>query len=236
MDNQIKLVNMARYYEDLPGQNEALNFIESRLSEGTLTKAAELYRDNPLDAKFTQINATPNRNSRVVLPNFPLYIQHDNKGDHDRDGRPDAWQTCNVTPTALDRECRSKIGSRYNHGNLVKLMARHGVTSRFSVSTPNDSIKACLRAGQPVIWSNKLTHGGHIVVVIGYDDTQKKYLIADPWGEPSPTNSSRTRWSYNKAARKPYWLNYSSFDTVNANGYNYHKKEHWCHLTSKAGH
>ena len=137
-----------------------------------------------------------------------------------------------VSPTALDKVVRQKFGSRYVHSNLVKLMRLYGVKSDFDVSTTHEEIKANLRAGNPCIWSNKLTHGGHIAVIIGYDDDNQYYVIADPYGEPSPRNRARTSWGY-VDSRKPYKLSYKSFDTVNANGYGYYKREHWVHLCSK---
>lgn len=238
----IDLVLAAKYTTgDLPHQNEAWQWLQRHIEPAALDYFANKYRDAPKEVKVSQ-------SEEVRLLNFPLISQRDNPGNFDGDQRADWLQTCNVTscamvinfltknkvtPTQLDQIVRRKYGSRYVHKNLVKLMRDYGVISEFDVSTTHDEIKESLDAGNPVIWSNKLTRGGHIAVVIGYNDSEGYYVIADPYGEPSPVNAARTSWKY-KDVRTPYKLSYKSFDTVNANGYNYYKKEHWCHLCKKA--
>lgn len=221
---------------DLEHQNQAFNFVQSKLSQEEMQQFMTMFRNNPNNITY-----------KHFLKDFPIISQRDFEGDGDRDGVLDKWQTCNihcchmvikyltgktVSPKQLDYDVRSKFGSRYVHSNLVRLLAMYGVRSTFDVSTTHAEMKAHLKNGNPIIWSNLLTHSGHLVCITGFDDDNNFYQIHDPYGEPSPRNPERTKWQY-QDVRKPYNLSYSSFDTVNANGYNYYKKEHWAHLCQK---
>lgn len=227
----ISIVDAFNYYSEQPYQTEAIKYLDSQIDEKTRSKFGNLFRNDTGDNKH-------------FLENFSYISQRDAIGDWNNDGRLEKWQTCNVTsvamvvefltgkkvtPKQLDYLVRKKFGSRYVHSNLVKLLKLYGIHSDFDVSTTHKEIKQCLREGNPVIWSNKLTHGGHIVVITGYDDDNLAYQIHDPYGEPFPTNTARTKWRY-RDIRSPYLLSYRSFNTVNMNGYLYYKKEHWCHL------
>ena len=229
MNTPISLVNAFKYYQGETHQNEAVEYLDRQIDPLIKSKFARIYRGET---------------NKHFLKNFPYISQRDAVGDWNRDGTLDKYQTCNVTasgmvieyltgkkvtPKRLDYEVRTQFGSRYVHSNLVKLLGLYGVHSDFDVSTTHDEIKANLKAGNPVIWSNRLTHGGHIAVITGYDDDNFCYQIHDPYGEPFPVNKERTLWQY-KDIRQPYLLSYKSFNTVNANGTGYYKKEHWCHL------
>lgn len=221
---------------NLEHQIKAFDYLESTLTDLEIESFIKLFR--------AKENALQFKNS---LSNFPLISQRDFIGDNDKDGVADKWQTCNihcchmvikfltgkhVSPLELDNTVRAKFGSRYVHSNLVKLLALYGVKSVFDVSTSHAEIKHHLKQNLPIIWSNKLTHGGHLVCISGFDDDNLYYEITDPYGEPSPANAEKTKWIY-KDSRQSYKLSYQSFDIVNANGFNYGKKEHWTHLCSK---
>ncbi len=221
---------------NLEHQTKAFDYLESVLTDVEIENFLKLFRVNDSIPKY-----------KISLSNFPLISQRDFVGDGDGDGTADKWQTCNIhcchmvikyltgktiSPVELDRTVRTKFGSRYVHANLVKLLALYGVKSVFDVSTSHAEIKAHLKQNKPIIWSNKLTHGGHLVCITGFDDDNLYYEIADPYGEPSPVTKDRTKWNY-QDSRRIYKLSYQSFDIVNANGFNYGKKEHWTHLCSK---
>lgn len=230
MNQPISIVDAFNYYSSLPHQVEAINYLNEVLPDNIRSQFGEKFR-----------NKTGNKH---FLPNFPYISQRDAVGDWNGDGRLDKYQTCqvtcvamvinyltgkNVTPKELDARVRSEFGSRYVHHNLVKLMGLYGVHSDFDVKTTHEEIKECLRSGNPVIWSNKLTHSGHLACITGYDDDNFCYQITDPFGECFPTNLKRTSWRY-KDIRKPYLLSYKSFNIVNANSFSAWHKEHWCHL------
>lgn len=224
---------------NLVHQNQAFDWVQSLLTDEELATFADVFRQNPESLV---------KQDSVILPKFPLLSQRDVQGDFDKDGTLDKYQTCNITccamviqyltgvqitPSVLRSEIQAKFGSRYVHSNLVKLLKVYGVKSTFDVSVSHEEIKQCLSEGNPVIWSNKLTRSGHIVVLTGYDDSNRCYRVHDPYGEPHAiAGTSKTQWTY-EDTRKPYYLSYKAFDTVNANGVNYYRREHWAHLCQK---
>ena len=173
--------------------------------------------------------------SKVKLVN-----QRDNHADRDRDGKDDSFQTCNVhavkmaifaltgkdvSIAELDSAVIKMRDSRYSHANLVTLMAKYGVKSVFSTSTTIETIQKHFDKGLPIISSGKLTRGGHIVFVAGYEQG-KGYLVYDPYGEPFGKPGA---WKY-KDVRKPYYLSDASFKNSGMNGIG--ASGHWVHLLS----
>jgi hypothetical protein len=232
MPEIISLVNAAKFYRALPTQNKAWDYLTSLLTQQELAQFAALYRESAAAAQVTE--------QRYLVEPMVLLSQRDYKGDNDKDGKLDLYQTCNVhsvamvinhyypkkvSPLTIDSYIRDRKGSRYSHASLVDAMSYFGVKSTFSTTTKIEAVLACLKAGKPVIWSNKLTMGGHIVVLAGYDAAKKAIKIFDPWGEPSRVNG---KWVY-KPSNQPYWLSLASF---NASGMNGNSTGHWAHLTS----
>ncbi len=169
-----------------------------------------------------------------------LVSQRDNHADRDGDGKDDSFQTCNVhsvkmaifaltgkdiSIAELDGAAIKMRGSRYSHANLVTLMAKYGVKSVFSTSTSIATVQTHFDKGLPVIWSNRLSQGGHIVFVAGYEQG-KGYLVFDPYGEPFGKPKA---WKY-KDVRKPYYLSDASFRNSGMNGIG--ASGHWVHLLS----
>ena len=239
MSEEFKLCRAAKYTKgDLKHQNDAWQWLQSQIDVELIEQFIGMYREKKNET------VPPEELNNTVMLHLRYLSQRDNKGDVNKDGKPDWYQTCNVTScamiinyltgdnitaTELDKAVYSRHGSRYNHANLVKLMRDYGVKSKFSTTTSIDSIVKHLQSGQPVIWSNKLTHGGHIVALGGVDIDRQRFYVYDPYGEPFPANSSYTKWSY-KDVRKPYWLSFKSFNTVSMNGRG--NKSHWAHLCS----
>ncbi len=171
-----------------------------------------------------------------------LDSQRDNKADRNRDGKDDSFQTCNVHAckmaiqaltgkvipiSELDNFVINKPGSRYSHANLVELLAKYGVKSKFSTTTTTIALHNHLKSGGCAIWSNKLTHSGHIVLIAGFDTQRNAYKIFDSWGEPFPNGSGG--WKY-IPSNEPYWLSVASFNRSGMNGVS--AKNHWLHLCS----
>ena len=220
----ISLLQAAKYYKELPHQKEAWDYLTSLLTATELEKFAKLYRSAPVAEWLIPIN---------------LISQRDVKGDLNRDGRPDWYQTCNVTsvamvvnfykglkvtPTDIDKLIVRRQGSRYSHANLAWALSHYSITSKFSTSTLTSNIIESIKSGNPVIWSNKLTSGGHIAVLSGWNETKQAFRIHDPYGEPTMVNG---KWQY-KDIRKPYWLSLASFNNSGMNGTN--ASGHWAHL------
>jgi hypothetical protein len=220
----ISLIDAAKYFNSLPGQTKAFDYLTSLLTSQELNQFAILYRDNP-----------------VAKREITLLSQRDYKGDLDHDGKNDAFQTCNihsvamaldyydkkVSPKQIDEYIKSEQGSRYSHASLAKALNNFGVKSFFSTATTTLKIIQHLEAGEVVIWSNKLTQGGHIVLLSGYDKNNKAFNVYDPYGQPSRVGS---RWLY-QDIRKVYQLSLASFNLVSMNGAT--SSGHWSHLLSK---
>lgn len=226
--------NAAKYYKELAHQKTAWEYLDSNCPESVKQEFIKLYRSAP--------TPSPKKEAPKLVRFMRLLSQRDNKGDFNKDGRADWFQTCNVTscamvieyltgkkvdPQDLNREMTRRGLSIYSHANLVKILSESGVKSIFSTSTPLESIKRHLNQNNPVIWSNKLTHGGHLVVLAQYSSEKNAFLVFDPYGEPFPTTNGK--WVY-KDIRKPYWLSIASFKRATANTANLH----WAHLCSKA--
>lgn len=174
--------------------------------------------------KITTVGTTPNNS--VFLP-VPYFSQRDNKI------RPS--QTCNMTCSAmvvdyyypgtaakykpkqledvLTEWAVSQYGFNgvYYHSNIVKVLEKWGVKSTFSTTTPFKRIKESLAEGNPVIYSGRFTPGGHIIVLTGFDDINRQFIVNDPWGEyfhngyrNSHTNGENLRYSYNLISNVSY--------------------------------
>ena len=175
----------------------------------------------------------------VDIKHYPLYNQRIFKGDRNKDGRPDWMQTCNVHSVACvlsgltrDNVSPSDVysaiekfkGSIYAHDALVRAINNWGFSSKFSTLTDIEDAKAHLAKGKPIIWSNKLTHGGHIVSLLAYCPKEKKFLVFDPYGEPTHNG---TKWVYNPVS-VPYWLSENGVNRANMNRSG--ATQHWMHL------
>lgn len=68
-----------------------------------------------------------------------------------------------------------------NHAQLDELIKSYGLKNKFSTKVSWEAIKIHLSNGYPVIMSGYFTHGGHLIVLRGYDETG--FWVNDPWGE-----------------------------------------------------
>ncbi len=127
--------------------------------------------------------------------NVPYFNQRANRFDPDR--------SCNTTAVAMVMAYHGIRGdggnlslpdqvflwmqrnglSRYSHAHLAQAFAWKGLTSRFSTTGTIADIEAEVDAGRPVVVSGFFTHGGHIVVVSGYDSDRRLLQVCDPYGE-----------------------------------------------------
>jgi hypothetical protein len=223
----IKLTEAALHFKMLPHQIKAFQDLQDSLSPMQLEIFASAYRSSQPA-------------SRQPVDKLKLLSQRNYRGDLNKDGRDDSFQTCNVhalamclnailnrniAVAALDAQAIKMPGSRYSHDNLVKISASYNVKSVFNTATPTAKIIEHLDKGLPVIWSNKLTHSGHIVVLAKYNKETKAFFVYDSYGEPMIGNKVVYR-----DIRKPYWLSLSSFNRFGMNGAN--SSGHWAHLLS----
>lgn len=226
-------INAFKYFKgNNKGQLMAIDYLASLLSQEEINEFARLYRSTPEQKLNSAV-----KNEWTL--NIKLLSQRDNKGNIDGDKRLDMYQTCNVTscamainyyypnanikPTNLDKQMKALGMSRYSHANLAMLLGKHGVKSVFSTTTKLADIVNNIKAGNPVIWSNKLTDGGHIVILGGWSDTKQAFYVFDPYGEWFSTGY--------KDIRKPYWLSLRTLQAKGANGPN--ASGHWAHLLTR---
>ena len=231
--------------------NQSTDYFNARriingLDKADLIAGYAVKFESEVRADFAGIKAKLETTNKVAsyrgidVSKVKLVSQRDNRADRDKDGKDDSFQTCNVHAVKmgihaltgkdvsiadLDGAVIKMRDSRYSHANLVTLMAKYGVKSVFSTTTTIETIQKHFDKGLPIIWSNKLTHGGHIVFVAGYEPG-KGYLVYDPYGEPFGKPGA---WTY-KDVRKPYYLSDASFKASGMNGVR--AKNHWVHLLS----
>jgi hypothetical protein len=65
---------------------------------------------------------------------------------------------------------------------LSRIQKSEGLKSRFSRTASRSTIKRQIDAGRPVIIHGNFTGVGHIMVVVGYDDSAKQWIVNDPSG------------------------------------------------------
>lgn len=223
------LSRAAFYTDNLNHQLDAWDWLNNQIPDLVIDQFLAKFRSKTEEVK---------KETKPSFVKVNLLSQRVNQGDWNGDGRPEWLQTCQVTSIAMvanalcnrnltpyDVDSLVKgIGDRYTHSVLVKAMSTLGLKSTFDVDHTVEDIKKCLNSGGLVIWSNKLTASGHVVVVAGYTD--QGFYIYDPYGEPMISGSGVNY----KDVRKPYYLSYKSFDKYGMNG----NGSHWAHLVYKA--
>ncbi len=144
---------------------------------------------------------------KQVKLNVPYKSQRDNA--HNPDG------SCNVTCLAMCmtffsnsappvKQLESQSGqmedtlyqyaldqglSRHDPYDLAKILRHYGLEDRFTESASIAEVKAWLAAQKPAITHGYFTASGHIVALVGYDDTG--FLVHDPYGEWCSTGYNR---------------------------------------------
>jgi hypothetical protein len=231
--NMLINIHQAAIYtkKELKEQKVAWDYLQSVLTEQEVLKFADLYRTQPP----TPVIVKPTKAYK-----FPLQLisQRLNIGDWNADGKQEWVQTClptsvtmaikaytgsAITVKEVDQIMRVRYGNRYSHDNAVKALRQFEIQSVFSTSTNIDIIKKHLQNGNLVIWSNLITHSGHIVLLAGYENG--KFLVYDPYGEPSIGASGKPFYT---DSRKPYLLSEAAFKRFTANT----ALNHWAHLLS----
>lgn len=134
----------------------------------------------------------------MIKLNVPCKSQLDNKYN--------PYGACNVTSCAMvvefmnpgvnyrdssGNECQLedviyeemlRIGlNRHLPTDLVKIMAKFNTKSIFKSQTTIDKVKRHLDKGFPCITHGYFTTFGHIIVIVGYDETG--LIVHDPYGE-----------------------------------------------------
>lgn len=208
----------------LKHQQDAWNWLEDQFPDTVLEQFMVKFRSQPsVVSKFRDVK---------------WLSQRANKGDWNGDGKSDHYQTCQVTsvamvlnsfgilctPKQVDTAVRSR-GDRYTHSVLSSYMKSRGVKTSFDTGYTIAEIKNCLGKGGLAIWSNRLTHSGHVVVIQSF--SERGFRIYDPWGEPMIDGRGVSYIDKEGI----YNLSYESFDRFSSNGLD--NDRHWAHLVEK---
>jgi uncharacterized protein YvpB len=109
------------------------------------------------------------------------------------------WGSCNVTslamallflgakprnihrfPDELDEYCDAHGLDRHSPQDLATVASAYGIKDHFSTSNTIESVKTWLRSGKPAIVHGYFSQSGHIICLIGCDDTG--FFVNDPYG------------------------------------------------------
>lgn len=71
--------------------------------------------------------------------------------------------------------------SRHNPNDLAQMVVRYGLKDNFTPYGAIEDVKSHLESGKPVITHGYFTHFGHIIVLVGYDESG--FIVHDPYGE-----------------------------------------------------
>lgn len=100
-----------------------------------------------------------------------------------KEGEPLLRKTGEQLEDYLTRFCLDNGLSRHSPGDLEILAQRHGYRPRFTAHATWKEVKAWLDKGKICITHGWFTAFGHILVICGYDDEKRRWIVHDPWGE-----------------------------------------------------
>lgn len=132
-----------------------------------------------------------------IPPSVKLDVPY--KSQRDNELNPDG--SCNVTSLAmcltfLRAQRKTDVGqfedelyeyadnnglSRHNPHDLARIVEAYGCRDEFRTDGTIDQAKAWLASGKPAVIHGYFTDFGHIVTLVGYDDSG--FLVHDPYGE-----------------------------------------------------
>lgn len=148
------------------------------------------------------------------------------------DNSDDPYGTCNVTslamvlsyfqepqhnpsirfPDELDRYCLDHNLDRHQPDAIAKVASAYGCTDNFTQTASFEQVKEWLVQGNPAIVHGYFTASGHIVCIIGYNDTG--FVVNDPYGElmfsPNPGDSYYDTYTTGAGLNYSYNLMYQT--------------------------
>jgi hypothetical protein len=128
-----------------------------------------------------------------------------------------------VTPDELYNKCLDLGYDRFSHQDIVAILKAYGVNYYVTTTGTAKELKETVTKA-PVILGTYLTEAGHIVLVVGYDDSayngRGAFVVNDPYGEfthngyiHTPTAGKNVLYSYSLIAQVGapegegnYWL------------------------------
>ena len=183
----ISLYSCAESWKDLPHQRQAMRLIDREIEANKidLTKVVKLWRtEQPkelveLDVPYIyQLNLFRDPARMCNVASVAMVLAYREK----LLGKPFTPSQLLDLPEILDIELAKAGRSRYTHANLDWLLEKRGVTNAFTIGASEKDIKAHLTKGFPVIYSGRFTRSGHIVVITGFNELAKNWIVNDPYG------------------------------------------------------
>jgi len=138
--------------------------------------------------------ATPIANKEVLVKGVPFFAQYDNRY------KPNT--SCFLTSAAMimayhgikplhngvqleDELYQYAIKgglNRFAGEHVAQVIKDYGLNATYSTKRSFQDIKDQLNKGNPCTLGVYSTFAGHIICIIGYDDTKKHFICHDPWG------------------------------------------------------
>jgi len=123
---------------------------------------------------------------KAITLNVPYFYQYNNQYEPGR--------TCNVTSLAMvlsyygkkvtpDEIYQSVGGPVFTGPDVVNIAKGYKFNATYSEKGSADIIKKYLNRGIPVILQGWFTQSGHFMVIIGYNDKEKSWVVNDPAGQ-----------------------------------------------------
>jgi hypothetical protein len=176
----IKLQDVWKYYKGLPHQQQAIEYLEGTTGESVITEFLRLWKLNS--------------NSSIMLA-VPYFNQVDN--------RYEPMRTCSTSSHAMAAKfLGAKISgdddyyARFVKGQFdstdwdghTRALAKLGIKSVYHQDLGFDDLDRELERGKPIVIG--ILHrgtladprGGHVLVVIGKNETSTGYFVNDPFG------------------------------------------------------
>ncbi len=210
----IQLMDVFKYYRQLPHQNLAIAWFQRQLPADILAEFARRWRDNPNPVTTSTVPPTvptllvepsgatntqkvaevPSLKTDKVQLQVPYLSQLDNLTN--------PGGTCNVTSVAmcmayfghpirnsqneqledeLNQYCSANGLDRHSPADLAKVLRAYGYKDDFQSNAKWEDVKQWLNQGNPCIVHGYFTSSGHIITIIGYNQTG--WIVNDPYGE-----------------------------------------------------
>jgi len=188
MTAPIQLTNAAKYYEGLPHQVEAWDWLQEQLAPQQLEQFAKRYRAAPAPAG-------------TIIQNVPYFYQLDNssgQGERECFSSSCAMLAAHFGKVKTDdqyNQRRALYGDTTDARSQVMALQSYGLKPIYAQNWTAEMVKSEIRSGRPVAvgWLHRgpvsnPSGGGHWSVIVGFDDQAQQWIHNDPNGEANLVN------------------------------------------------
>ena len=108
------------------------------------------------------------------------------------------------TPDRLLAYCDANGLDRHELPTIANVLREFGVADDASYTESIADVKRHLEGGNPVIIQGDFTPSGHVLLVLGFDEENSKWLVNDPAGDyEAPNHYSEPGWRSGEAVWYP---------------------------------